>query len=86
MKMNFDEPYEVWCQRKRDHWIREQAELRMRRAALPHVDEARIQDTHHPLSGRRLLADRLTSWRHGGIDSRPPAQTLQVIEYPWCRW
>jgi hypothetical protein len=32
------------------------------------------------------LADRLTSWRHGGIDSRPPAQNLQVIEYPWCRW
>ena len=37
--MNFDEPYEVWCQRRRDQRLREQAELRMRRVALPQVAE-----------------------------------------------
>ena len=37
MKMNFDEPYEAWCLRRREQRLREQAELRMRRPALPQI-------------------------------------------------
>jgi hypothetical protein len=35
MKMDFNVPYEVWCQRQREQRLREQAERRMRRPALP---------------------------------------------------
>lgn len=40
MKMDFNVPYEVWCQRRREHRLREQAELRIRRPfVLPQIAE-----------------------------------------------